>query len=422
MNKLLEIINSYKKGTPRGLFSVCSSNEFVIEALFHFISKKEYPDIALIEGTSNQVNQFGGYTGLTPETFRDLVFKVAEKYNINEQRIILGGDHLGPLPWRKESREIALKYARDLVEACVKAGYRKIHLDTCYPLKGDSHFSLETIAERQAMLCAVAEEAFEKYGKDRFPPVYVLGAEVPFPGGVKTSEEKVTTVEFLGKNIETSEKYFLKFGLKEAWKRVAAFVVQSGAEFSHDKVYRYNPEKCKSLKEFLKNTPFVFEAHSTDYQTCEDLKQMVKDGFAILKVGPELTYLFREAVFALALVEKEIVEEDGQSRIVEILVEKIRRDPTYWRNYYEEGNLLDIKYSFLDRIRYYWNMEPVKIALKKLLMNLENKKLTTPLVSQYFPDLFPDILQGKITPDPLTLIFEKIGKAFEKYSKATFQI
>lgn len=368
------------------------------------------------------MNQFGGYTGLTPETFRDMVFKAAEEYNISEQRIILGGDHLGPLPWRKESKEIALKYARDLVESYVKAGYRKIHLDTCYPLKDDLHFSLETIAERQAMLCAVAEEAFEKYGKDRLPPVYVLGAEVPFPGGVKNSEEKVTTVEFLEKNIETSEKYFVKFGLKEAWKRVIAFVVQSGAEFTHDKVYRYNLEKCKPLKEFIKHTPFVFEAHSTDYQTCEDLKQMVKDGFAILKVGPELTYLFREAIFSLALLEKEIIEEDRQSRIVEILVEEMRRDPIYWKNYYKEGDFLDIKYSFLDRIRYYWNRQPVKIALKKLLANLENKKLTIPLVSQYFPDLFPNILQGKITLDPLTLIFEKIGKAFEKYSKATFQI
>jgi D-tagatose-1,6-bisphosphate aldolase subunit GatZ/KbaZ len=187
-------------------------------------------------------------------------------------------------------------------------------------------------------------------------------------------------------------------------------------------VYRYNLEKCKPLKEFIKHTPFVFEAHSTDYQTCEDLKQMVKDGFAILKVGPELTYLFREAIFSLALLEKEIIEEDRQSRIVEILVEEMRRDPIYWKNYYKEGDFLDIKYSFLDRIRYYWNRQPVKIALKKLLANLENKKLTIPLVSQYFPELFPNILQGKITLDPLTLIFEKIGKAFEKYSKATFQI
>ena len=43
----------------------------------------------------------------------------------------------------------------------------------------------------------------------------------------------------------------------------------------------------------------VFEAHSTDYQPPESLSRLVIDGFAILKVGPGLTFALREALYAL---------------------------------------------------------------------------------------------------------------------------
>jgi len=161
VERLLSIVEAHKKGTPVGVFSVCSANKFVIEALFRFVST-EGIDFVLLESSSNQVNQFGGYTGMTPAAFKDFVFEIAEKYKVSEGQIVLGGDHLGPLPWRNEDREIALTHARALVKSCVEAGYRKIHLDTCYPLKNDEGFSMETIAERQALLCAVAEETFEK--------------------------------------------------------------------------------------------------------------------------------------------------------------------------------------------------------------------------------------------------------------------
>ena len=63
----------------------------------------------------------------------------------------------------------------------------------------------------------------------------------------------------------------------------------------------------------------VFEAHSTDYQTPSALRNLVRDGFAILKVGPALTFAFREAVFGLAAIERTLVEKAVRSNIVETL-------------------------------------------------------------------------------------------------------
>ena len=61
-------------------------------------------------------------------------------------------------------------------------------------------------------------------------------------------------------------------------------------------------------KTIEKYDQFVYEAHSTDYQRKETLRQMVKDHFVILKVGPALTFAMREALFSLDFIEKELLD------------------------------------------------------------------------------------------------------------------
>ena len=99
---------------------------------------KRFGDDVLIEGTSNQVNQFGGYTGMRPADYKEFVLGLADKVNFPRERVILGGDHLGPLVWCKEPEESAMAKARDLVREYVLAGYKKIHLDTSMRLGDDS--------------------------------------------------------------------------------------------------------------------------------------------------------------------------------------------------------------------------------------------------------------------------------------------
>ncbi len=72
-------------GTPFGITPVCSAHPLVIDGA-----------PALIEATCNQVNQEGGYTGMTPAAFRDFVFAIADRVGFARDRVLLGGDHLGP--------------------------------------------------------------------------------------------------------------------------------------------------------------------------------------------------------------------------------------------------------------------------------------------------------------------------------------
>ena len=69
-----------------------------------------------------------------------------------------------------------------LIDDYVRAGFRKIHLDCSMSCADDpAPLSDEIVARRAARLCAVAERAHARAGGE--PPVYVIGTEVPVPGG-----------------------------------------------------------------------------------------------------------------------------------------------------------------------------------------------------------------------------------------------
>ena len=165
-------------------------------------------------------------------------------------------------------------------------------------------------------------------------------------------------------------------GLESAWERVIALVVQPGVEFGDDFILEYHSGAARHLAHFAETIPFVYEAHSTDYQTAPILRQLVRDHFAILKVGPALTFAFREAVFALAMLEDELIRPENRSNLIEVVDEAMTRQPEYWQKYYH-GNAAALRrqrmFSRSDRIRYYWSDARVQSALARLLQNLREK-------------------------------------------------
>ena len=133
---ILNVVQRNRQNEPVGVCSVCSANPWVIEAAMR--QAMEDQSAVCIESTCNQVNQFGGYTGLTPSQFVDFVRSIAARAGFPEQRILFGSDHLGPYPWRSEPSKAALDKAADLVRASVAAGYTKIHVDASMACAHDS--------------------------------------------------------------------------------------------------------------------------------------------------------------------------------------------------------------------------------------------------------------------------------------------
>jgi len=429
-NSIIQIISEHKKGQPIGIYSVCSSNRFVLES--SMLQAKFDQKSLLIESTSNQVDQFGGYSGMTPQQFIKYIQKIAEALNFPLNKIILGGDHLGPNAWKEENSADAMAKASDLIHDYVSAGFSKIHLDTsmrCADDPGDPHtpFDDYIVAERAAELCRIAEDSFARLSPGSKAPLYVIGTEVPIPGG--SQEEltgvRVSEVDDVEKTIEITKQAFLSRGLHSAWERVIAVVVQPGVEFGDEVVVEYSRDKAEQLSRYIeKYDTLLYEAHSTDYQTKDALRQMVEDHYAILKVGPWLTFAFREAVFALAVIESEWLSGRKSirlSKIREVLDKAMLDNPKHWKKYYSGNELEKLyarKYSYSDRSRYYWPVQDVESALKCLIENLTVNPVPLTLLSQYLPLQYQAIRSGRISNEPVELIRNKIMEITSVYSYA----
>jgi D-tagatose-1,6-bisphosphate aldolase subunit GatZ/KbaZ len=421
---ILDMVLRHKAGERVGVTSVCSAHPLVIEATLRHALVTDQP-IVLIEATSNQVNQDGGYTGMVPADYRDFVQAIAAKVGFPLDRLVLGGDHLGPNAWTATPAAEALDKADVMVAAYVRAGFRKIHLD-CSMSCADDPVPLpeQTIAERAARLCAAAEAAFD--GDPAEAPVYVIGTEVPVPGGAAEDLEElaVTTPEAAIATVDMHRDLFRASGLESAWDRVIATVVQPGVEFDHDKVVDYRPERAAALSRAIEPVDhLVFEAHSTDYQTPKALAALVRDHYAILKVGPGVTFALREALWALDAIEAETVPAAERADLRKITLSRMQAEPKNWRKYYHAtGAALDfqLQYSLSDRIRYYWPDAEIAAAQERLFVNLRQVPPSLALVSQYLPLSYAAVRAGQTTLDPAELVMAHVAATLDAYHGACF--
>ena len=421
MSAVQSLIAAHRQGHPIGLYSVCCSNEQVLLAAMQVA--RHYGTLLLIEATSNQVDQFGGYTGMTPSQYRDYVLQLARTQDFPVERLILGGDHLGPNAWQKRPAAEAMAHARDLIAAYVAAGFHKIHLDCSMSCADDpTPLPDEIVAARSAELAQIAERTAAQAGLP--PPVYVIGTEVPVPGGEASLAGglAVTTPAAAAKTLEIHRQAFATPGLAPAWERVVAMVVQPGVDFDHSQVHHYDPQAAADLSAFVETQPrILFEAHSTDYQTEASLHALVRDHFAILKVGPAATFAFREAVFALSMIERELLPEAQCSDLIAVLDRCMRDKPGSWRNHYhgDERELRLLRaYALSDRCRYYWGEPEVQHALDVLVTNLTRRTPPQILLSQFLPAQQEAIEAGTLQADPLALIRHKVASRLAEYARA----
>jgi len=423
---LQELLIQNRLSGRGGVYAVCSAHPWVIDAAIQ--QAIENGSFLHIESTSSQVNQLGGYSGQTPSQFADFVHAAARRMGLPQDQILLGGDHLGPYPWRTEASSSALNKACELARACVLAGYRKLHLDASMACADDPKVLTEQIvAERAVVLCQAAEEVVKSLPPGSELPLYVIGTEVPVPGGESAlgAPPAVTTVESLDQTLQVFREAFAKRGLSAAWQRVIAVVVQPGVEFGDDIVFGYDRAKARSLSAGLPSSPsLVYEAHSTDYQSPGALTQMVEDHFAILKVGPWLTFAFREAVFALSAIEQELVATEKSQRLSQVreaLDQAMLREPTYWRSYYQ-GDERQLRiaraYSYSDRCRYYWHEKSVQAEIERLIENLTARPVPLTLISQYLPLEYEAIRAEQIENQPQAIIRYHIQLVLRSYATA----
>ena len=405
-----QIIAAIRTDHHAGIPSFCTAHPETLQAIFRCYRNNSYP--ILIEATCNQVNQEGGYTGTKPAGFREFVFTLARSVGVETSRIILGGDHLGPNPWKSSSAKEAMAKASDMVRSYVEAGFTKIHLDASMACADDGTLSEMEMASRAAELCFVAEA--HKGGNDLH---YVIGTEVPTPGGETEVLDSlaVTKPEAALRTFEMHRTAFAKRGLEKAFECVIGIVVQPGVDFGNSQIFSFDKERAASLASAIEQIPnAVFEAHSTDYQTPQALRDLVASKFSILKVGPELTAAYREAVVAMACIE-DLLPIKTKSNILAVIANAMDANPKYWQGYIADDSRTSLMkiFGLSDRIRYYWPDATIQKALKVLHANIDAASGEIGLIAQ-----FADLPEQRPMPLSQEIIQARVGAVVKKYLSA----
>lgn len=430
MDAMREMLEKRRKGMKfAGIPSFCTANDLVIEACLK--QAMRFGDDVLVEATANQVNQFGGYTGMKPADYRDFVYEIADNIGFPREKIILGGDHLGPLTWQNEPEKEAMEKAVELVRMFVLAGFKKIHLDTSMRVAddpADRPLSDETIAGRGAVLYEACENAYQELLRENpgeIRPAFIIGSEVPIPGGAQTAESSISVTEpaDVENTLAVYRQEFAKRGLEDAFENIIGIVVQPGVEFGDEDIFHYNRVNAAELTMSMKKyNNIVMEGHSTDYQSPKELKEMVEDGIAILKVGPALTFSLREGLFALSLMEKQLVPVEKQANFIEVMEETMLRNPSNWQKHYhgtEEELANKRKYSFSDRCRYYFALPEMKEAVGKLFRNLDETEIPLSMLRQYMPVQYVKVRDGILPRTARELAEDCVVHLIEDYNYAT---
>jgi D-tagatose-1,6-bisphosphate aldolase subunit GatZ/KbaZ len=411
---LLALAPNRRAGKITGITSVCSAHPQVIGAALALGRAQGKP--VLIEATCNQVNQQGGYTGMTPADFRTFVLQIAAVEGFDPTTLILGGDHLGPNPWKDQPAAVAMELAGVMIADYAAAGFTKLHLDCSMSCADDpTPLPDAEIARRSALLAATAERVAPGQ------PVYVIGTEVPIPGGALEQVEhlRVTTPDAARATVELHRAAFAAAGVPQVLDRVVGLVVQPGVEFGNENVVAYAPAAARALVAALPDLPLIYEAHSTDYQTGAALTALVRDGFAILKVGPGLTFALREALYGLDHIAAVLFPDHAPLR--DTMEQVMCANPGHWAKYYPGSpahQYLQRHYSYSDRIRYYWT-DPVAVAaVQALLDRFADRPIPEPLISQHLAASYPDVMEKRLSPAAASLLRAAITRVLATYSAA----
>jgi len=389
MSLLSEIIAKNRASHTVAIASVCSAQPDVLQAAILLAGRLNKP--VLIKATSNQVNQFGGYTGMKPIDFIALVTRIASDNRVDPALIHFGGDHLGPQVWRTEPAKIAMPHASKMMRAYVEAGFTKIHLDCSEGCAGEpAQVDDTTSAERSAELAAICEQ----YAPDPEKLSYVIGTEVPPPGGARAEEAGQgtlpTNADHARHTLECHSDAFAARRLSHVWPRIIGLVVQPGLEFAPTHLDHFDMTAPNLLSTALSNDPHIcFEAHSTDYQRNAVYPELARRNFAVLKVGPALTFAYRQALYALDHMREHLAPASKASRLLATVESLMLAEPSKWNKHYagSETELYQQRhFSYADRIRYYWPEQKAQSAIEALFDALETPPPMRPLLEQYFDE------------------------------------
>ena len=282
-----------RTGIKRTIFAACPNSFSVISAALKSAKRCNAP--IMFAATLNQVDIDGGYTGLTPSEFVTTIRQNA--YNLNVTLpIIIAIDHGGP--WLKDiHRSEGWQYSKTMsavkksFEAAIMAGYDLIHVDPTIDitLSGNSHISIDVVAQRTIELIIYAEEFRIKNSIPRIS--YEVGTE-EVHGGLADLEVFKHFLELLKTGLRQK-------GFSDVWP---CFVVGKVGTDLHTTTF--DPGVAKQLTEIARGYGSLIKGHYSDNVT--NPEAYPESGMGAANIGPEFTEMEYDGLIELESIQQSL--------------------------------------------------------------------------------------------------------------------
>jgi hypothetical protein len=199
--------------------------------------------------------------------------------------------------------------------------------------------------------------------------------------------------------------------LHAAWRRVIAMVVQPGVDFDHSHIQHYDAAQAAALSALSPASRASCSKPTPPTTSAKRRCTMVRDHFAILKVGPAATFALREALMALCQIEAELVPASQVSRLMQVLDDTMLAQPKHWPSTIRAAARTAPAAPLRPE-------RPLPLLLgrsagggggEKLVANLDALEIPLSLLSQHLPEQYLEVLQGQLAPSANALLEHKIA-------------
>ena len=188
--------------------------------------------------------------GHAPRGFQPLRARASRRGSAcRREQVLLGGDHLGPNCWQDLPAEAAMAKSEQLIADYVARGLSQDSSGLLHVLCGRSdaaHRRGRGGASGAACAPLPSRPGSAPAAK---PPVYVVGTEVPVPGGAQEALTELALTDPAGRHRNHRRPFggVPVRGTAYVWPRVIGLVVQPGVEFDHHKVIDFHAPRAADL-------------------------------------------------------------------------------------------------------------------------------------------------------------------------------
>ena len=422
---LIDIMEANCRGERKGIYAVGSHNSTILEVCFQQALVDGSP--VLLEISANMLVLPGQSGKTSPADFIKRVKNIAAEAEFPQDRLFFGVNDLGPSLWQDESDESALKKACEFISEIVGLGFNKLGIHAGEPLKGDpvgETLTQEIIIARETVLYQAAERAAAKL-PDEEKPLYVIGVHPRQEAGRVEDQRRMVNRKDIEDAVDQFAQTAEAAGLPDIKERLPAARIFLGTGYDSENIIPFDSSLLKELGGCVcRDRSVVLEAPQTDFQSQIVLDKLVDNHFAVLSVGPELTYAMREALFSLALMENETMLGKPGVYLSNYIIEldrAMQSAPQHWQEYYT-GNgfeqLVARKYSFYDRSRFFLENKDVRKMRKRLYDNLTANPVPLTVLRQFMPRQYERVAAGELENKPKALVMDAVRYALHRYSRA----